>query len=334
MEMTSVVNQQYLRVTKEWTLLASPGEELKYFVNTSGIPVEMQLTATAVKNYNFNTQGFTLGGTIPQITNNSDGYVYARAATDDAAVEAVVIANDNRIDLHAVDLVSELHDQLVTVVMDLTNRIESLESWRAIHKEEYYLFVRKFLDTMNDTQWQIAHHNQHILALYQRLYAAEKLVRNHKKAIRRINEILGSFDYSTLSTQLATFSRGLNSVTAQTTSVIARLEKIEPEIEDLVIDYKSTIEKEITPVQEELASVHTAFASLNNALVKLVATETPETAKAVFDQISAVAEDDMKEPIAAVKDLVVEVMGKVDYEDNVCLTSTADDLKGVSSDTE
>ena len=119
-------------------------------------------------------------------------------------------------------------------------------------------------------------------------------------------------------------------VTSEMTSVIGRLNTLEPQVNDYVVDVNASLDKAITPIQSELTNVHYDLNALNNTMVVLANQHTKEEINAAAEQLIKNYEGSteiVERVITSVRDLIIELINKVDYDDVVVMSSDMDTLK-------
>ena len=129
---------------------------------------------------------------------------------------------------------------------------------------------------------------------------------------------------------LDSLKTSIANVTSEMTSVIGRLNTLEPQVNDYVVDVNASLDKAITPIQSELTNVHYDLNALNNTMVVLANQHTKEEINAAAEQLIKNYEGSteiVERVITSVRDLIIELINKVDYDDVVVMSSDIDTLK-------
>lgn len=323
------MSKQFLRVNNVWTEILTPSDTKQYLANLSGESVEIQFSN--IRNLNIGavvTPTFTVGGSIGQICTPKNVYVYAKAKVSND----VVLLNDiDRIKLNDQEELSNTLDALGVQVMRATERITNLELEKVQHNSNYYWLLRYFLSNTNNIHQFESWLTEKTIKLDKRLYAIERYVIQHKKEYNDMKTVMDALDASGIAgDSLDSLKTSIANVTSEMTSVIGRLNTLEPQVNDYVVDVNASLDKAITPIQSELTNVHYDLNALNNTMVVLANQHTKEEINAAAEQLIKNYEGSteiVERVITSVRDLIIELINKVDYDDVVVMSSDINTLK-------
>ena len=320
------MSKQFLRVNNIWTELLTPSDEKQHLANLTGEPIEIQFSN--IRNLNIGavvTPTFTIGGTICTPKNV---YVYGKAKYSN---DVVILADKDRIDLNDQETLSNTLDALTVQVMRATERITNLELAKAEHNSNYYWLLRYFLSNSNNSKQFDAWLTERTVKLDKRLFAIERYVTKHKEDYLEMKSVVDAFEASGINKEsLTTLNNNITSVASEMTSVIGRLNTLEPQVNDYVVDINNTLKKTILPVQSELTNLHYDLNSLNNTVVVLASQHSKEDIEDAAEQLIknyAGSDETVKKVITSIRDLIIELMSKVDYADAIELSTNLDIFK-------
>lgn len=323
------MSKQFLRVNNVWTEILTPSDKKQYLANLSGESVEIQFSN--IRNLNIGavvTPTFTIGGTISQICTPKNVYVYAKAKVSN---DVVLLNDKDRINLNDQEELSKTLDTLSIQVMRATERITNLELEKVQHDSNYYWLLRYFLSNNNNIHKFESWLTEKTIKLDKRLYAIERYVIQHKEDYADMKTVMDAFEASGITgSSLNTLNTSIANVASEVTSVIGRLNTLEPQVNDYVVDVNNSLEKAITPIRSELTNVHYDLNTLNNSMVVLANQHTKEEINDAADQLIKNYEgstEAVKKVITSVRDLIIELMSKVDYNDVVVMSSNMEMLK-------
>lgn len=323
------MSKQFLRVNNVWTEILTPSDTKQYLANLSGESVEIKFSN--IRNLNVSAvanPSFTIGGTISQICAPKDVYVYAKAKLTN---DVVLLSDKDRINLNDQEELSKTLDTLGIQVMRATERITNLELEKVQHNSDHYWLLRYFLSNNNDIHKFESWLTERTVKLDKRLYAIERYVIKHKEEYADMKSVMDEFKASGIAdNSLSALNTSIASIASEVTSVIWRLNTLEPQVNDYVADVNNSLDKAIVPIKSELTNVHYDLNALNNSMVVLANQHTKEEINDAANQLIKNYEgssESVKKVITSVRDLVVDLINKVDYDDVVVLNSDMEMLK-------
>lgn len=315
--------KQFLRVTENWTELFSPREDDAFMLNVSGVTVQVHLTDSSW-NLSGDPKVFAIGGPISQLRAEKNQYVYARACSDIAGNEAIVVVDSSRINNAQQDDVQAELNNLSVQVMHLTERMTEEELKSVYNSLNYELFLRQFLNSNLRTQENLMTLQNQILQLNFRLYAAEQFIQQHRKEYNQllfqIKDIASS---DGLTSQINKLAVEVNQVMSMANNINTKLNELIPRVDEAWGDFEDLLSTYVTPIETTLESLHVDFVALNNAMVKLGAQNSPEQIEETFKEILKDLSPDMVAPITALKNVLIDLslaMQKNDEQDQALET--------------
>lgn len=314
-------------VTKDWTKLFDPKNQHMYLYNGTGITVRIVTTDKELHLDTLNqSKYFTLGGSIGQYHVSPNKYVYASLADSKSDAEAVIIGSDS---LLSSSEQSELKEHIVALgveVMHLSNRVTTGQVSQRRHLTDYELMIREFLDSTKNIQTNVADLYYHIFRLSNRLLTVERYVFEHRSSIASLASklaILG--DVNKLKMKIDTLDMDLGAVSNTVTNINNKLNDLIPKVEEGWQDFNELITEHIDPLKEQVEDLNFDFRDLNNAMVELVSAHTPTEIENAFVQFIKHVDDDMVDPITALKNFLVDLAWKMDYRHPISLEMSMTD---------
>lgn len=299
------MNNLYIRITNEWSLVLEPREDRKFLINGSGNTIQVYTTKNLLSDLSEITHPFTVGGSISSLSVAASEYVYCRADVD-IAEEAILTISDERIASDDRTMINENLDRLITQVMHLSNRTMELEAHRAYHELDYAAFLRKFMHNTALTNNYIASLQNQILGVQLRLFDAEMYVFNHRSEYLDIKFRVENIE-SGKSTGDDDLIRQVTETMTTVNNLNSKLNEILPRIEEAWSDYDTMVKEHLVPLKEDVAEIRAEFAYLNNAFVKLTAEHTPAEIEEVFETIIGESPADTIDVTIGLKNVLVEL---------------------------
>ena len=313
------MSKQYLRISDTWTLIFSPAEQTRFMVNVSGISIQLKTSTSPSSNpASIAMPGYTVGGTIGQITFRPDEYVYAKASVG----TGIAIWDTEPISLTDSRSIGDQIDQLALEVMKLSQRVTANEIKHVEHASEFYQLQRHFLSHALHSMENDAQLFNYYFTLSRRLFAAENYIRTHgseyavlREDVDDLIENAGSNEeLSQLAVQLSALTQTVNNLVNK----VSILDGITGDDAQQAIESLAQLTAQVNTVAGDLNS-------LNNALVTMSSQNTPEEIAAAGEQLKT-AEPKLSNVVDGLVTTLTSLANKVDYRETVILGTDIDGI--------
>ena len=313
------MSKQYLRISDTWTLIFSPAEHTRFMVNVSGISIQLKTSTSPSSNpASIAMPGYTVGGTIGQITFRPDEYVYAKASVG----TGIAIWDTEPISLTDSRSIGDQIDQLALEVMKLSQRVTANEIKHVEHASEFYQLQRHFLSHALHSMENDAQLFNYYFTLSRRLFAAENYIRTHGSEYAVLREDVDNLIENTGSNEeLSKLAIQLSALTQTVNNLVNKVSILDGITGD---DAQQTIES-LAQLTAQVNTVAGDLNSLNNALVTMSSQNTPEEIAAAGEQLKT-AEPKLSNVVDGLVTTLTSLANKVDYRETVILGTDIDGI--------
>lgn len=313
------MSKQYLRISDTWTLIFSPAEHTRFMVNVSGISIQLKTSTSPSSNpASIAMPGYTVGGTIGQITFRPDEYVYAKAS----AGTGIAIWDTEPISLTDSRSIGDQIDQLALEVMKLSQRVTTNEIKHIEHTGEFYQLQRHFLSHALHSMEHDAQLFNHYLTLSKRLFAAENYIRSHSgEYILLRDDVDGLLNTAGSNEEIGELASQLSAMTQTVSNLVNRVGILDGITSE---DAQQTIAS-LAQLTTQVNTVASDLNALNNALVTMSSQNTPEEIAAAGAQLK-LAEPKLSNVVDGLVTTLTSLANKVDYRETVILGTDIDGI--------
>lgn len=321
---------QYLRISKDWSLIVAPRETPTFLANTTGSTIQILLdTAVIDEPQKLEKYALALGGTIPQVKVLPNEYLYARAmivpsedGSEDENDSATIIVSDDKTTSNTLNALREYIDDVGTQVMRLSTRVTDNEIALINRGINYELLLRKLLYIDMVRHESVAQLTNQLIRISTRLFSAESYIFKLRTEFPSVKLRVDSLENRMNSNEDSAVSKLKSQVAelfVQVDNIITKLNELVPKVEEGWGNYDKIITDEINPLKNDLSELTSSFNFLNNALVKFANTNTDDEINAAFAELLKQSSLEMEGPLTAMKNCILELKHSVLDTDTLLL---------------